>query len=136
MTDRIPALRASAWLVFMFGVLVAANAAVAVALARATSGEVAFALGVFLMASVVATSLRRSARWAWWASLAFAVGGLFFVLPVTGSVLLGSTLEPVGTGWDVVFFPLTAVVLSALLVALWTLRRTLVFRSDVPLEGT
>ena len=136
MTDRISALRASAWLVFMFGVLVAANAALAVALARATSGEVAFALGVFVMASVVATSLRRSARWAWWASLAFAVVGLFFVLPVTGSVLLGSTLEPVGTGWDVVFFPLTAAVLSALLVALWTLRRKLVFRSDAPLEGT
>ena len=49
--------------------------------------------------------------------------GLFFVLPVTGTILLGGSIEPVGTGWDIVFFPLTTTVLVALVAALWLLRK-------------
>jgi len=71
----------------------------------------------------IVLGLMRRSRWAWWAALGLALSGLFFVLPVTGTILLGGPTDPVGTGWDVVFFPLTTVVLISLLVVLSKLRR-------------
>lgn len=120
---RLGARNAAGWLVVGFGGLVAVNVAVAAAGAGATGTDLSFAVLLLLVAAVTARSLRRGTRWAWWISLALACVGLFFVLPVTGTILLGGSMEPVGTGWDVVFFPLTTLVLVALLALLWVLRR-------------
>jgi hypothetical protein len=44
-----------------------------------------------------------------------AVTTLFFVAPLTGTMLLGGGVDPVGTGWDVVFFPMVTLIHLALL---------------------
>jgi Na+-driven multidrug efflux pump len=91
---------------------------------------------LFGLTGLVARGLWRGTYWAWWSSLALAAAGLFFVLPLAGTILLGGPTEPVGTGWDVVFFPLTAAVLVALLIALWTLPKSARTRSGSNLEGS
>jgi len=106
------------WLVLVLGALTAANAALGAVRSSTVAGGVVFAAVVLAGAAAVALSLHRGARWARWVSLTGALVGLFFVLPVAGTVLLGGPLEPVGTGWDLVFFPLTAAILVALLIAL------------------
>ncbi|HSH74654.1 MAG TPA: hypothetical protein VLA09_03030 [Longimicrobiales bacterium] len=113
----------ASWLVFAFGFLMIANGTVAIVRGGATAGDLVVAVLLLGAAALAGAGLRRSARWAWWAALALAALGLFFVLPVAGTILLGGSLEPVGTGWDVVFFPLTAVVLVALLTVLWMLHK-------------
>jgi hypothetical protein len=112
--------RSAPWLVLSFGTLVAANAALTAVRGSATVGDLATGGALLVLAVLIAQGLRRGARWAWWASLALAGAGLFFVLPLAGTILLGGPTEPVGTGWDMVFFPLTAAILVALVIALWT----------------
>ena len=109
-------------LLMTFAALVAINTAVTAAAGGATGADASFVALLVIVAAVAGRSLYRGARWAWWISLALALVGLFFVAPVTGTMLLGATLEPVGTGWDVVFFPLITVDLLALVAVLWRLR--------------
>jgi hypothetical protein len=126
----------ASWLVVAFGFLMLVNGGVAVARGTATTGDVLLT-GLLLAAAVTtALGLRRRARWAWWTALVLGSIGLFFILPVAGTILLGGSLEPVGTGWDVVFFPMTAGVLVALLTLLWTLRKTAVAGEGSPPDGS
>jgi peptidoglycan/LPS O-acetylase OafA/YrhL len=115
-----PPRRLAGALIIVFWGLLAANTWVAAVTVGVTGSDVSFLL--LLMAGVVAIviGLIRRSPWAWWAALGLAVVGLFFVLPVTSTILLGGPTDPVGTGWDVVFFPLTTAVLVALLAVLRT----------------
>jgi len=110
---------AAASLTATFGILVAANTAVAAPGGRPSAAEGAFALLLVMLTAWCARGISRNQPWARLVVLGLVAVGLFFVLPITGALLLGSDPEPVGTGWDVVFFPLTTAVLLALL---WTLR--------------
>lgn len=118
-SDSIPL---ASWLLVAFAGLVLANTGVSAVRGDATGADWSFALLLVLVAAVTSRGLWLGRGWAWWISIALAFVGLFFVLPVTGTILLGGSLEPVGTGWDIVFFPLTTTVLVALLAALWPLR--------------
>lgn len=111
------------WLLIVFAALVLANTAVAALTSSATGADWSFTLLLVVVAGAAARSLWSGLRWAWWIALALAFVGLFFMLPVTGTILLGGSTEPVGTGWDIVFFPLSTVVLVALVSALWAQRR-------------
>jgi peptidoglycan/LPS O-acetylase OafA/YrhL len=113
------ATRTAPWLVLALGLVVAANTGLSALRSSARASELGLGIALFAGAALVARGLRRGARWAWWLSLLAAVVGLFFVLPVVGAVLFGGPLEPVGTGWDVILFPLSAAILVALLVVLW-----------------
>jgi hypothetical protein len=112
------------WLLIAFAGLVLANTAVLSLTAGATGTDWSFAVLLAMVAGASAHSLWQGARWARWIALALAFVGLFFILPVTGTILLGGPTDPVGTGWDVVFFPLSTAVLLALLAALWAARRS------------
>ncbi len=84
--------------------------------------EVVLSVAVLALLVAPILGLRRNAPWGRWAGLVVAVVGLFFLLPVTGTILFGSVLEPVGSGWDAVFFPATTgalVALLAMLVSMW-----------------
>jgi len=120
MTSDRPARAArwSAWLMLSFGALFGANAVMTAVRGVGTVIDVAFAALLLTVAAWIAVGLGQEARWAKWAALALGGVGLFFVLPVAGTILLGGALDPVGTGWDVVYFPLTAIVLVALLTVL------------------
>jgi len=111
------------WMLIAFAALVLANTAISALTSGATGADWSFAVLLAMVAGASARSLWMGARWAWWIAFALAFVGLFFVLPVAGAILLGGSTDPVGTGWDVVFFPLSTGVLVALLVALWTLRK-------------
>ena len=113
----------AAWLLVAFAGLILANTGVSAVRAEATGADWSFAVLLVVVAAVAARSLWVGFRWAWWLALGLAAVGLFFVLPVTGTILLGGSIEPVGTGWDIVFFPLTTTVLVALVAALWLLRK-------------
>ena len=112
----------ASWLLIAFAGLVLANTGVSALRGAATGADWSFAVLLVVVAAVTARRLWLGVAWAWWISVALVFTGLFFVLPVTGTILLGGPMEPVGTGWDIVFFPLTTVVLVALLAALWPLR--------------
>lgn len=106
-------------LLWLFGLLVLVHFFVAsVNRVGATLTDLAFALLILIVAALSARGLRRRARWAWVAAVVLAVVSLFFVAPVTGTILLGGGTQPIGTGWDVVFFPLTTVVHLSLLALL------------------
>jgi hypothetical protein len=111
-------------LLISFWGLLAANTWVAAVRVGVTGSDISFVLLVLVATVAIVLGLVRRARWAWWAALALAATGLFFVLPVAGTILLGGPSDPVGTGWDVVFFPLTAAVLVALTAVLWGLRES------------
>jgi hypothetical protein len=111
------------WLLIVFGGLVLAHTAVSSGGAGITGSDWSFALLVALSSFLIARSLWLEARWAWWASLGYGVVGLFFVLPVTLTILFGASTEPVGTGWDPLLFPLITAVMVTLLAALWLVRR-------------
>ncbi len=113
----------AAWLLIVFAGLVLANTGVSTVRAVATGADWSFTLLLVVVVAVAARSLWIGMRWAWWLALGLAAAGLFFVLPVTVTILLGGSTEPVGTGWDIMFFPLTTAVLAALIAALWLLRR-------------
>jgi hypothetical protein len=113
----------AAWLLIVFAGLVLTNMGVSTVRAVATGADWSFTLLLVVVVAVAARSLWIGMRWAWWLAVALAAAGLFFVLPVTVTILLGGSTEPVGTGWDIVFFPLTTTVLAGLVSALW-LRRT------------
>jgi hypothetical protein len=117
-----PAARAASWLMVAFGGLAALHAITGGG-EPVTGSDLSFAVVVLVAASLCGYELRRGTQWAWWISLILAGVGLFFVLPIAGAVLLGGTAEPVGTGWDVVFFPLTTIVLVALVAVLVMGRR-------------
>ncbi len=112
----------AAWLLIVFAGLVLANTGVSTVRAVATGADWSFTVLLVVVVAVAARSLWIGMRWAWWLALGLAAAGLFFVLPVTVTILLGGSTEPVGTGWDIAFFPLTTIVLAGLVSALW-LRR-------------
>lgn len=114
----------ASWLLVAFAGLVLANTGVSALRGAAAGADWSFAVLLAVVAAVTARRLWLGVGWARWVSVALAFVGLFFVLPVTGTILLGGSMEPVGTGWDIVFFPLTTTVLVALLAALWPLRRS------------
>ena len=109
-------------LILAFWGLLAVNTSIAATRVGISGSDVSFVLLVLAAALALVIGFIRRSPWAWWGGLALAGGGLFFVLPVTGTLLLGGPLDPVGTGWDVVFFPLTTAVLVGLLGVLWRLR--------------
>lgn len=119
--ERRPA-RAVLWasrLLVFFGVIVAVNGAVA--LVRGVTvgiADTAFAVVMLIVTVVGAQGLRRGARWAWFGTILLALGGLFFIAPVVGTIALGGGLDPVGTGWDFVYFPLMTVTLLSILLLL------------------
>ena len=114
--------RLACGLVLVFWGLLAMNTWVAATRIGITGSDVSFVLLVLAATIAIVIGLIRRSPWAWWGALALTAGALFFVLPVTGTLLLGGPTDPVGTGWDVVFFPVTTGVLIALLVMLWRLR--------------
>ncbi len=120
--------RLASWLMLAFGGLFAANAALAVFRGFSNAIDASFAVLVFVTAAWTAAGLWEDARWARRVAPLLAATGLFFVLPVAGTIALGGALEPVGTGWDVVYFPLTAIVLIALLAVLWGSRAAVSIR--------
>ena len=126
--------RLAGGLVLVFWGLLAANTWVAAVRMGVTGSDVSFVALVLAMAVAIALGLIRRARWAWWAAAALGATGLFFVLPVAGTIVLGGPTNPVGTGWDVVFFPLTAAVLVALMLVLWSLRKGVGPRDESTLE--
>lgn len=109
---------ASRLLVF-FGATVALNEVIAL-VRGAAAGMVdsVFAVSLLIVTGVGSLGLRRGARWAWYTTIVLALGGLFLIAPVLGTILLGGGLAPVGTGWDVVYFPLMTVTLLAILLLL------------------
>jgi hypothetical protein len=107
------------WMLLALGWLVLANTAIASAGPEVTGSDWSFALLAALTATVTARGVWLGARWAWWLAAAYGAAGLFFVLPVTAAVLFGPSRDPVGTGWDIVLFPLITGVTFALLAALW-----------------
>jgi len=102
-----------------FALLMVANALVT-GMREGTSAAVdlSFAVLLALVAAGIARGLRRSSRGAWIAAVLLSVGALFFVAPIMGTMLLGGGLTPVGTGWDIAYFPLMTGCLVAALVAL------------------
>jgi hypothetical protein len=110
------------WMLLAVGGLMLANTAFASVGPGVTGSDWSFTLLAAVASVVTARGLWVGARWAWWTAVAYAVAGLFFVLPVVIALLFGSWGEPVGTGWDVLFFPLITAVMIASLVALWIAR--------------
>jgi hypothetical protein len=109
-------------MVLLFWVLLLANTWVAALRVGITGSDVSFVMLLLAASLAIGLGLIRHARWAWWCALGLALVGLFFVLPVAGTILLGGPADPVGTGWDVVFFPAMTVVALTLIVALWRAR--------------
>jgi len=122
------------WLLVAVGGMVLANTGISSAAPGVTGADWSFALLVVVASVVIARSLWAGARWAWWTSAAYGAVGLFAVLPLTGAIAFGPSTEPVGTGWDVVLFPLITAIMVALLAALWISRPSLpsgrAFRED------
>jgi hypothetical protein len=114
--------RLASGLLLIFWGLLAMNTWIAAVQVGITGSDISFVLLVLAATIAIVIGLIRRSPWAWWGALALAAMALFFVLPVTGTLLLGGPREPVGTGWDVVFFPVTTGILIALLVLLWRLR--------------
>jgi len=110
------------WLMLVVGGLLLANTGLASVGAEVNGSDWAFALLAAVASIVAARSLWRGARGAWWVAAAYDAVGLFFVLPVMVAILFGASREPVGTGWDVVFFPAVTVALLAVSAALWIAR--------------
>jgi hypothetical protein len=110
------------WMIVATGGLVLANTAISSAGPAVTGSDWSFALLAAVIAYLVARGLWSGARWAWWVGLVYAAVGLFFALPVAVALVFGASAEPVGTGWDLLLFPATTVLLLALLGALWMAR--------------
>jgi hypothetical protein len=120
--SRARTARLAGALTLAFWALFAANTWIASSRIGITGADVSFVALLLAVCLPIALGLTWHTRWAWWSALALGLIGLFFVLPVAGTILLGGPADPVGTGWDVVFFPLTGAVLIALMAALWKLR--------------
>ena len=130
--DAVP--RSLAWasrLIVAFGALVLVHWLVASYNLRvATAADFSFTVLLLVATSVCGYGMRRRARWAWFGTLALAIGGLFFVAPIAGTILLGGGAEPVGTGWDAFFFPVVAAILVAVILLLRPAWRALVVEAD------
>ena len=110
---------AAGGLLVTFSIVVAANWVLAVVRGVGTGPlDVAFVAAVVLVAGAAAWGLGRGRAWARPLAYAISLGALFFIAPVVGTILLGGGTDPVGTGWDVVYFPLMTVLLLAVLVLL------------------
>jgi hypothetical protein len=134
---RVDAPRAVVWsarLVEAFGVLMTLNWVVAAVVggAGATRADLMFAAALLGATIWCGARLRARGRSGWIGAIVIAFGGLFFVAPVVGTIVLGGGASPVGTGWDVVFFPLSALVLLALLVVLHRARSDMGTVSETP----
>jgi len=106
-------------LLVAFGTLLLVHGFVAARHVFASSTvDLAIFVVIFLVCLGTARGLWRRAPWAWWMALGVALVALFFVAPVAGTIILGGGAEPVGTGWDVLFFPLAAVILVGVLIML------------------
>ena len=122
-------------LLWLFGLLVLVHFFVSsINRVGATLTDLAFALLIVIIAALSGRGLRRRARWAWVAALLLALGTLFFVAPVTATILLGGGAQPIGTGWDVVFFPASTGIHLALLGLLSQTWREMGRRPDEPVE--
>lgn len=115
--------RAPVWsshLVEAFGALMVLNWLVAMLSGGvgATGGDLVFTAALLATSIWCGSLLRARRRSGWVVAVAIGVGGLFFVAPVMGTILLGGGASPVGTGWDVIFFPLVTILLVALLISL------------------
>jgi hypothetical protein len=106
-------------MVLAVGTLVLVNTGVSSASPAATGADWSFALTAAVISLITARGLWLGARWAWWVAASYGLAGLLFVLPVAAAIVFGASREPVGTGWDVLLFPLTTALTLALLVALW-----------------
>ena len=128
--------QAVAWashLVVSFGVIMLVHFfVVSYTMAGVSAADFSFAVLLLVAAAVCGRGMRRRARWAWFGALALALGGLFFVAPIVMTILLGGGPDPVGTGWDVVFFPLVAAILVALLAMLRPAWRAMGTGADAP----
>jgi hypothetical protein len=125
--------RSATWasrLVVLFGFAVAANWVVAMTRdVEPTGADLSFTVLMLVVTGLLGYGLNRLARWAWFLSLVLAALGLFFVAPIIGTMMLGGGLEPIGTGWDVFYFPLLTVILVALLILLPSVWREMQPRS-------
>lgn len=120
-----PWVRAAALLLVAYGVLVLLNAVVLwLSGDWAAAGDLSFGVLLLVVVGITGAALRRGQTWAWWLALLLDIAGLFFVFPVVASIILGAGTDPVGTGWDVVFFPTVALVLGALAALLFRIRDT------------
>ena len=109
----------AARLLVTFGALTVAHWFVASAhLIGQSVADLGFALLLGGLTVVVARGLLGGARWARWGAFALAGTGIFFVAPVAATILLGGGAEPIGTGWDVVYFPLALLLLTAVIAVL------------------
>jgi hypothetical protein len=109
----------SARLIVVFGTLMLVHGFVTTRHIFAPSAvDLAVSVAIFLVCLAAGRGLRRGDPWAWWAALGITLVALFFVAPVAGTIILGGGTEPVGTGWDVVFFPLASVILVGELIML------------------
>lgn len=109
----------SARLIVLFGTLMLVHGLVTNRHIFAPSAvDLAISVVIFLVCLAAGRGLRRQDRWAWWSALGITLVALFFVAPVAGTIILGGGTEPVGTGWDVVFFPLASVILVGELIML------------------
>ena len=110
------------WLILVVGGLLWANTGLASVGAGPSGSDWALALLAAVASIVAARGLWRGAHGAWWMAAAYDAVGLFFVLPVMIAILFGASREPVGTGWDVVFFPAVTGALLAMSATLWIAR--------------
>jgi len=114
--------RLAVGMVLLFWALVAANTWVAALRIGITGSDVSFVMLLLVAALAIGLGLIRRSPLAWWCALGLALVGLFFVLPVVGTILLGGPANPVDTGWDVVLFPAMTAVSLVLVWALWRAR--------------
>jgi hypothetical protein len=110
------------WMLLVVGGLLLVNTSLASVGAGVSGSDWALVLLAVTASVIAARSLWRSAPGAWWMAAAYDAVGLFFVLPVMVAILFGASREPVGTGWDVVFFPAVTAALLAVSAALWIAR--------------
>jgi hypothetical protein len=110
------------WLMLVVSGLLLANTVLASAGVGVSGSDWALALLAAVGSFVAARSLWTGARGGWWMAAAYDAIGIFFVLPVMIAILFGGSREPVGTGWDVIFFPAVAAALAASAAALWIAR--------------
>ena len=121
--DERPVAKAAAWMLVIYGLLVAAAALVGL---RRDAGMVTapswtiFHLVVLL---ALAVSLLRAQPWAWWCAVALAAVELIMLLPLVAALLGGSGITLLIPRLDLVLVALEALALVTVLVLLLRMRR-------------